>query len=307
MKCPILILNLLFASVFTSDASSSLLESRFQDIMARSTSHSSLVASLLSKAPVNKGNLNFPVEVQSVSPDFDPGASEVDVPYIPVPEYNDEIEVYEPDYSSEDVVTSSPQPAPVEGSQSYQSELKETIIEDSYDELYEEDLEQRGTGYYFGPLIGIVLPDDGSVRTGGGGITPYKADTGYLLGFNLGKDFGPVSVEAEYSYFGADGTGGISVGVNNLLARIILEKEVGEAVDLRAGLGMGFGFISIEGGGLSEPSDVGFAYDFLVGFGYNFSDSLAVNFDYKYYLSAANNEYDRISAHCILLSANFML
>jgi opacity protein-like surface antigen len=304
MNCPILIISLSFLSASVLDASSSGLESRFQEVMARSASHNSLVASLLSKAPVKKGNLTLSPKVQPSPPLLTADPSQVDVPYISVPEYNDEIEVYEPEYAAEDF-DDFPTPSVSEESQSFQSEINETIIEDSYDELYPEDLSQRGTGYYFGPLIGIVLPDDGAVRIGG--ITPYEAENGYLLGFNLGKDFGSISVEGEYSYFGADGSGGISIGVNNLLARVILEKEVGDAIDLRAGLGMGLGFISIEGGGLGEPSDVGFAYDFLLGIGYNFSDSLAVNFDYKYYLSAANDEYDRISAHCLLLSANFML
>ena len=94
--------------------------------------------------------------------------------------------------------------------------------------------------------------------------------------------------------------------MNSLFSRIIFEKEIGDRIDLRAGLGMGLGFVSIDSD-VIEAKDVGFAYDFLLGFGYNVSENLGWNFDYKYYLSAANDEYDRIAAHCLMLSAKFML
>ena len=307
MMCPGLILILLFVSSFSYAASSSVLESRFQDIMVRSSSHTSLVSSLLAKPPVKKRNLDIPVVTDFKTGVVNADAPKIVVPYMPVPEFDEDIEVSSQNYETDafDSFPTAPSSLPEELS-SMQSSVEETIIEDSYDGLYEDDFEQRGTGYYFGPLVGIFLPEDGALRSGTE-ISPYEADQGYLLGFNLGKDFGTISVEGEYSYYGADGSGGISIGVNNFFARIIIEKELGDAIDLRAGLGMGLGFISIEGGGSGEPSDVGFAYDFLLGFGYNLSESLALNFEYKYYLTAANENYDRIAAHCLLLSANFKL
>ena len=306
MKCSILALIFSLAFSLSYAESSSALESKFEDIMARSSSHSLLVNSLLAKPPVKKRNLNLPVFSSSPPDASESDTQMVDVPYIPVPEFDDGIETYRPNYEAEafdDTATSSPPTALRMESNPIQSTMEETIIKDSYDELYEEDFEQRGTGYYFGPLVGIFLPEDGALR--GGTVTPYEAETGYLLGLNFGRDFGSISVEGEYTYYGADGSNGISLGVNNLFARIILEKELGDTIDIRSGLGMGLGFISIEGGGFGEPSDVGFAYDILVGLGYNFSESLALNFEYKYYLTAANDEYDRISGHCIQLSANF--
>ena len=309
MKCPILALIFSFTSSLSYAGSSSALESKFQDIMARSSSHSSLVNSLLAKPPVKKRNLNLPV-VSSPPPDApDSDTQLLDVPYIPVPEFDETIDIYRPNYETEVLdaaaLPSPPAALPMESNPT-QSTMEETIIKDSYNELDEDDFEQRGKGYYFGPLVGIFLPKDGSIRDGTN-LNPYEAENGYLLGLNLGKDFGAVSVEGEYTYYGANGSGGISIGVNNLFSRIILEKEIGDAIDLRTGLGIGLAFVSIDGGGFGEPSDVGFAYDFLVGLGYNFSESLALNFEYKYYLTAANERYDRIAAHCILLSANFLL
>ena len=307
MKCPGLILILLFVSSLSHAASSNALESKFQDIMDRSSSHKSLVASLLAKPPVKKRNLDLPV-VGNPSPEVqNTNAPLVDVPYIPLPEFKEDPAFSKSNYGTKDIGDTIPDTSSMpDEPNSTQSMVKETIIEDTYDELYEEDFEQRGIGYYFGPLVGIFSPKDGAIRDGFN-LYPYEAENGYLLGFNLGKDFGAISVEGEYAYYGADGSGGISIGVNNLFSRIILEKEFGDAIDLRTGLGMGLAFVSIDGGGFGEPSDVGFAYDFLVGIGYNFSESLALNFEYKYYLTAANERYDRIAAHCILLSANFLL
>ena len=111
----------------------------------------------------------------------------------------------------------------------------------------------------------------------------------------------------DSSYMAFDGSDNISVGVNNFLTRIVLETELNDAFELRAGMAMGVGFIGIDGGSSGEPSDVGFAYDFLLGGGYNFSENWSLCFDYKYYLSAANDNYDRIKAHILLLSANFQL
>ena len=83
--------------------------------------------------------------------------------------------------------------------------------------------------------------------------------------------------------------------------------ELSDAIDIRAGMAMGVGFIGIDGSSSGEPSDVGFAYDFLLGAGYNFNENWSLCFDYKYYLSAANDNYERVKAHMLLLSANFQL
>ena len=304
MKClSFITLTILFLHAQThANSESSDLAKRIEEIKARSNSHETKIAALLSKPKIDfedysikeeRGNAPAPSDFSSPSPHSD-------IPYIPVPEYNESDESNLGKEKQTDYYTT-----PVSASNETAPKLKENI-EEAYAELYQSDDKSRWEGYYFGPLIGVVIPDDGAIRSGGS-IQPYSAGNGYNIGFKIGRDFGSIKVEGEYSYVGFDGSNGISVGVNNLLTRIILEVEASDFIDLRAGMAMGVGFIGIDGGSSGEPSDVGFAYDFLLGAGYNFNEEWSLCLDYKYYLSAANDQYDRITAHALLLSANLKL
>ena len=85
----------------------------------------------------------------------------------------------------------------------------------------------------------------------------------------------------------------------------MLEHEVGDRFDLRTGLGMGIGFLNFEHG--QDYGGTSFAYDFMVGMGYRVAENWSLQVDYRYFLTAANDEYDRLKSHMILLSADFDL
>ncbi len=287
------------------------LSARIAEIKSRSIAHENRIAALLSKPAIPSQNYeilenNRTVPLVSSIP-LPPANPEI--PYIPVPEYYDSKDSLSfdngPDFPNKN--ENSQESAVATSSSSNESSTVDENLDDAYAELYQSETSIRSTGYYFGPLVGIIIPDDGALRDSGSSIQPYTADNGYMIGFQLGKDFGTVRVESEYSYMAFDASDNISVGVNNFLTRIVLETELNDVFEFRAGMAMGIGFIGIDGGSSGEPSDVGFAYDFLLGGGYNFSENWSLCFDYKYYLSAANDDYDRVKAHMLLLSANFQL
>ena len=129
-----------------------------------------------------------------------------------------------------------------------------------------------------------------------------------MLGFHVGHDFGFVKVEGEYSYYNFDanfGTDHLEARIHNVFSRFILEKDISERVDLRLGLGMGMGIVDFEG--VSDFMGTGFAYDFLLGTGYRLSHNWSLQMDYRYYLTAASEDYDHVKNHSILLSASMDL
>ena len=111
----------------------------------------------------------------------------------------------------------------------------------------------------------------------------------------------------DYSYqnFDASGDYSLSASIHSFLGRLILEKEFGDQFDFRLGLGMGVGMVNIDS--TTEISGTGFAYDFLVGCSYRLLDHLSLQLDYRYYLSAANDEFDHMKSHIWLFSVGFDL
>ena len=66
-----------------------------------------------------------------------------------------------------------------------------------------------------------------------------------------------------------------------------MEKEVGDRLDLRAGLGMGLTLI--EKKFLSESFDgSGFSYDLLLGFSIRVMENWSILVDYRYFITAAH-------------------
>lgn len=313
MKSPFLIFfSILLSQVHLIGIAEDLpLSARIAEIKSRSRAHEYRIAALLSKPAIPPQNYEILENKRTIplegSIPVPPTNSEI--PYIPLPEFYDSKENLSFDNEQESSTKAgSPKEALVPTStSSSDSSIMDDNIDDAYADLYQSETSLRSTGYYFGPLVGVIIPDDGALRDSGSSIQPYTAENGYVIGFQLGKDFGTVRVEGEYSYMAFDGSDNISVGANNFLARIVLETELNDEFELRAGMAMGVGFIGIDGGSSGEPSDVGFAYDFLLGGGYNFNENWSLCFDYKYYLSAANDNYDRVKAHMLLLSANFQL
>ena len=94
------------------------------------------------------------------------------------------------------------------------------------------------------------------------------------------------------------------VSVHNISGRFLMEKEVGDRLDLRAGLGMGLTLI--EKKFLSESFDgSGFSYDLLLGFSIRVMENWSILVDYRYFITAAHKNYDRLQSHLFELSANF--
>ncbi|MEK9772520.1 MAG: porin family protein [Opitutae bacterium] len=176
----------------------------------------------------------------------------------------------------------------------------------SYEELYAPKVPPRRMGYYFGPFIGPVFPDDSAVRNPN---ISYDSKSGVTGGLRIGKDFGSARIEGEYSFLShkihADSESG-KVNFHNLHTRLILEKNLGERADIRAGIGLGIGFINKELGA-NDYSGAGFTYDFLLGWSFRVMNNWSVNMDYRHYLTAAHKNYDRLQGHVIELSAGFDL
>ena len=180
----------------------------------------------------------------------------------------------------------------------------------AYEDLYAPKTPQRRIGYYFGPFIGPVFPDDSAVRTGIGKES-YHSDSGVTAGLRIGNDFGGTRIEGEYGFttHGIDdpSTGGSGkVQIHNLQSRFILEKTLGERADLRGGIGLGLSFI--DKSFIGENYDgVGFSYDFLLGWSFRVMENWSIHMDYRHYLTAAHKNYDRLQGHVVELSAGFDL
>ncbi len=291
------------------------LSDRLKDIKARSSAHESQVALLLSQPSIQPTNFNITRQLPQVSsqPVRSPSAnvpnkSEVPSEFIEAREKQVQAVVEEP-AESENVKL-------VEINESNETVQADEELDNAYAKLYEPDVPSRLQGYYFGPLLGLVFPQDGAIRTSGNPFTKedYESDSGYLLGLQIGKDFGSVRVEAEYSYHNFDATTlpiamapstSLSASIHNFFSRLILEKELGERFDLRLGLGMGMGIVGIEG--TSDYSGTGFAYDFLFGTSYRLAENWSIQADYRYYITAAHDHYDHVKSHLWIVSASLDL
>ena len=178
----------------------------------------------------------------------------------------------------------------------------------TYEELYAHKVPQRRLGYFFGPFIGPVFPDDSAVRTESGKVG-YQSDTGITAGLRIGNDFGFTRIEGEYGFLThhihSPGKSG-DIQLHNLQSRLILEKSLGSRADLRGGIGLGLSFIDKNLGG-ENYDGLGFSYDFLLGWSFRIMDNWSINMDYRHYLTAAHEHYDRLQGHVVELSASFDL
>ncbi len=177
-----------------------------------------------------------------------------------------------------------------------------------YASLYEGDTELRGTGVYLGPFFGLSFSADSAVRDSSN-HKQYDSESGYFLGFRIGNDFGPTKLEADYSFTShnveSENSGG-DVLVNSFMGRFIFEKEAGDRLDFRAGLGMGLAMVKKNLDNKSYQGN-GFCDDFLLGFSVRIMENWSILGDYRYYLTAAHKNYDRVQGHLFELSANFDL
>ena len=290
--------------LFGQNAGLSLVE-RLAELKARTNAHENQVAQLLAEPPLEKSTFTLPPSPLSPSNSPVPVLpAKPGVSFIPAPQY------VEPDsFNADAEATPTLENYPDQN----QSSDKNNDLDEAYAKLYEPDIPSRLEGYYFGPVLGFVFPQDGAVRIPTVPTTSpvsytkktYKSDSGYVLGIQAGKDFGSVRFETEYSYHSfeaATSSSTLSASIHNFFSRLILEKELGDRFDLRTGLGMGIGIVGLEDS--SEYSGTGFAYDFLFGGAYRLAENWSIQVDYHYYLTAAHDQYDHIKSHLWTFSAN---
>ncbi len=275
---------------------------RLAELKARSNVHENQVSQLLAERPL--GRTDFTIPNNEAVPVLPPPPPPSIIPAVP-----EARRVVQQD----EVIPVPIEPATLAeaNDQNNSTESKEDLDE-AYAKLYEPDIPSRLEGYYFGPILGLVFPQDGAIRTLIPSTSPatyakemYDSDSGYFIGLQAGKDFGRVRVEAEYSYHSFDAataSSSLSASIHNFFSRLILEKEIGDRFDIRAGLGMGIGIVTLED--TADYSGTGFAYDFLLGGAYRLAENWSLQVDYHYYLTAAHDHYDHIKSHLWTISAS---
>jgi len=274
---------------------------RLAELKARSNVHENQVSQLLAERPL--GRTDFTIPNNEAVPVLPPPPPPSIVPAVPEARRVEQ---------QDEVIPVPIEPATLAeaNDQNNSTESKEDLDE-AYAKLYEPDIPSRLEGYYFGPILGLVFPQDGAIRT----LTStspatyakemYDSDSGYFIGLQAGKDFGRVRVEAEYSYHSFDAataSSSLSASIHNFFSRLILEKEIGDRFDIRVGLGMGIGIVTLEDS--ADYSGTGFAYDFLLGGAYRLAENWSLQVDYHYYLTAAHDHYDHIKSHLWTVSAS---
>ena len=275
---------------------------RLAELKARSNVHENQVSQLLAERPL--GRTDFTIPNNEAVPVLPPPPPPSIIPAVP-----EARRVVQQD----EVIPFPLEPAALAeaNDQNNSTESKEDLDE-AYAKLYEPEIPSRLEGYYFGPILGLVFPQDGAIRTLIPSTSPatytkemYDSDSGYFIGLQAGKDFGRVRVEAEYSYHSFDAataSSSLSASIHNFFSRLILEKEIGDRFDIRAGLGMGIGIVTLED--TADYSGTGFAYDFLLGGAYRLAENWSLQVDYHYYLTAAHDHYDHIKSHLWTISAS---
>jgi len=168
-------------------------------------------------------------------------------------------------------------------------------VAEAYQALYESKSPERRLGYYFGPFMGVVFPDDLTVN---GKVN--QAGNGPLFGLRVGRDFGAIRVEGEYSYILYDLNQGGDATLHNFFSRFILENAMGDQADFRAGIGIGLTSL-----GVASEHEVCFAYDFLLGWSYRISNFWGLSLDYRHFLTASSQTFSRVQGHVLEVSANF--
>ena len=259
------------------------LEIQAQSLLDRLNAHEASLAELFSRRAAAEARLGLP-----------PTRS-----YPPVSPNPPETRAIPRDPSNDFPETSSPKPAPIET-----PAPKLPVATKPEGSL-------RSEGYYLGFMVAQVIPHSGGVRWDADPSPTNKMmtskdlafDNGYMVALLLGKDFGFVRVEAEHGMLHYDkATGRGFVEIHPTTLRVIIDKEFTDRLDFRFGIGAGVDLAKIR----DERKNFGrvsFCYDFLTGFGVRLDDELSLNLDYRFFLTAATDDYKRLQNH--LLTAQF--
>ena len=286
---------------------SPLYSDRVSTLRAKSSAHARYVTELLAElgessktnpTPSERLSEEFRAEKVPFSDNFDKGFIEpqtMDLPKV------DSV-------NSEEKVSNEVQSLDFDRSDYEESSTQDGSDRELYASLYHGDTELRRTGVYLGPFFGLSFSADSAVRDDSN-HQQYDSESGYFVGFRIGNDFGPTKIEADYSYkshnIESENSSG-DVSVNSFMGRFIVEKEAGERFDFRAGLGMGLAMVEKNLDNKSFQGN-GFCYDFLLGFSVRIMENWSILGDYRYYLTAAHKNYDRVQGHLYEISANFDL
>jgi hypothetical protein len=255
------------------------LDNRAQSLSERLNAHEALLAEILSRPdPISPS----PRPPRPIAPQPVPPAPQ---PIEPVPQPG--------------IIPGGRLPAP----RYDQSQTSDTSTPTPASQWGKPEIPLRNDGYYLGIIFGNVWPLNSGSMIGG----TMEFENGSLFGVLLGRDFGTIRVEVEHDavyYDQRNGTG--SAGIHPVLFRCIFEKEVGTRVDLRAGVGAGITLAKLNDGSNSYR-DGSFCYDFLLGIGTRFNQALSMNFDYRYFLTAASDHYKHLRSNLLTASLQFDL
>ena len=251
--------------------------------MSRLNAHEALVASLLAEA--DRASSTTPHLTPPVPPAPPPPAPS---PPVPAPSASPPRNLLPPLYPE----ATAPPPPPRE------EDVPRTLSQGPKATL-------RSQGYYVGVGAGMVSPVAGGIRweTSPGATPrrfhelPLSFSNGYQTGILLGRDFGNLRVETSADVLVYDESGGSGAArVYPFLARVIWDKPLNDRLDLRAGLASGATLAKIDYDGKSFGG-AAFAYDFLLGAGVRLTEGIALNLDYRYFLTAASDGFRRLQAH----------
>ena len=168
----------------------------------------------------------------------------------------------------------------------------------------------RSEGYYLGFVVATLISQSGGIRREAGAGTQSEElsfENGHMVGLLLGKDFGFVRVEAEHAILHSDGENGNGFSeIHPTTMRAILDRELTERLDFRLGIGFGVDRAKVNYDS-KDYKGISFCYDFLVGLGIRLNERMGVNFDYRFFLTAATDEYKRLQNHLLAAQLQFDL
>ena len=128
---------------------------RLAELKARSNVHENQVSQLLAERPL--GRTDFTIPNNEAVPVLPPPPPPSIVPAVPEARRVEQ---------QDEVIPVPIEPATLAeaNDQNNSTESKEDLDE-AYAKLYEPDIPSRLEGYYFGPILGLVFPQDGAIRT----------------------------------------------------------------------------------------------------------------------------------------------
>lgn len=154
--------------------------------------------------------------------------------------------------------------------------------------------------YYFQVSGSYTMLSDSNISNFTAPTARLRHKDGFGVAAAVGRYYDPVRVEIEYSYRG-NRTEGYTVNdvpsspnvsgnltYNSLMANVLYEAPLGESMFAYFGGGLGASFVNLEINGRSDMSPT-FAYQAMVGLGYNFTRQMSLIFGYRFFSTLQTN------------------